>query len=443
MKDFTPAPNSKQKTSHQPAGDKIDRRKFLRKLAKGALASGVVAGMPVIVPRNVLGRGVIAPSDQLTLGFIGCGGMGGGLLSNFMTKPEVRVLAVCDVDQKRVKKFKKRIGKHCDTYSDYRNLVLRKDIDAVVIATPDHWHALNSIAAMETGKDVYCEKPLTLYVAEGREMVRTARQYGSVFQTGSMQRSDDNFRRACEIVRSGQIGRLVSIKTGIGEGPVIPYEPTVEPPQRLDWNFWLGPAPFRHYSKNRCHYQFRWFWDYSGGKVTDWGAHHNDIAQWGAGMEFSGPVKVKGTGVLPENCMSETFTTFDIHYTYDNGVTLHCTSQGENGITFYGTEGEVFVARGVIKTTPHEISLEPPGPDYVHLYRSNDHHQNWLDCIKTRQKPICDVEIGHRSATVCHIGNIAMRLGRELEWDPANEAFVDDPNANRWLQKPMRKPWTL
>lgn len=426
-----------------PLPAKMGRRDFLRKLGHGAAATGLAFAAPMIVPRNVLGRGVVPPSDQITMGFIGCGGMGSGLLSQFYPMQEVRVLAVCDVDEKRRLKFRENISGKCDDYLDFRKLVARKDIDAVVIATPDHWHTLISLAAMKAGKDVYCEKPLTLYVEEGKELVRTARQYGTVFQVGSMQRSDENFRRACELARSGRIGEIKSVTSSIGDGPVINFEPPTTPPKHLDWDFWLGPAPFREYSKNRCHYEFRWFWDYSGGKVTDWGAHHNDIAQWGLGTDLSGPVKVSGKGILPVNSMSETYVSFEIKYTYANGIVLNCTSQGENGVTFYGTKGEIFVSRGVFYTTPKELALEPPDKNYVHLYRSDNHYQNFIDCIKTRQKPITDVEIGHRSATVCHLGNIAMRIGRELNWDPAKEEFVNDPEASRWLNKPMRKPWTL
>ncbi|MBN1349898.1 Gfo/Idh/MocA family oxidoreductase [candidate division KSB1 bacterium] len=422
------------------SGSNIGRRKFLGRLSKGA---GIALLAPAIVPRNVLGRGFLPPSDQITMGFVGCGGMGEGLLSGFLPKPEVRVLAVCDVDADHRVHFQKRVGKGCDAYLDFRELTDRTDIDAAVIATPDHWHTLTSLAAVESGKDVYCEKPLTLYIKEGRKLAQAVRRNRAVFQVGSMQRSDENFRRACELVRSGRIGEIHTVTTGIGGGPVIAFEPTAQPPERLDWNFWLGPAPVAPYSKKRCHFNFRWFWDYSGGKVTDWGAHHNDIAQWGLGMDESGPVKIKGKGEYPQNAMSDTFVSFEIVYTYATGTKLICTSQGENGVTFYGTKGEIFVSRGSFKATPEEIAYEPPDKDYVHLYRSMHHYQNFLDCIKTRQKPICDVEIGHRSATVCHLGNIAMRIGRELEWDPQKEEFVNDPNANRWIDKPLRKPWTL
>jgi len=433
--------NGPQSAKQGPS--KIGRRNFLSRLSKGALASGIALMAPTIVPRRVLGRGLVAPSDQITMGFVGCGGMGGGLLGGYMQKPEARIVAVCDVDEERRLDFQNRVGKGCAEYGDFRHLVTRSDIDAVVIATPDHWHTLISLAAMEAGKDVYCEKPLTLFINEGKELVRTARRCGTVFQVGTMQRSDDNFRRACEIVRSGRIGKITSVTSAIGDGPVVAFEPITPPPKNIDWNFWLGPAPYADYSKNRCHYNFRWFWDYSGGKVTDWGAHHNDIAQWGLGMDGSGPVKVKGVGVLPQNSLSDTFVTFEIQYTYANGVTLTCTSEGDNGITFYGTKGQVFVTRGGFSATPKELAYEPPDKDYVHLYRSNDHYQNFLDCIKSREKPITDVEIGHRSATICHLGNIAMRIGRELSWDPQKEEFVGDPAANRWLNKPLRKPWTL
>jgi predicted dehydrogenase len=359
----------------------------------------------------------------------------------------IEVAAVCDVDRNHrdmaadivLQKTGRRVG----VYKDFRDLCDRQDIDAVLIAVPDHWHALTSIYAMESGKDVYCEKPLTLTIAEGQAMVKAARRYGTVFQTGSQQRSDNRFRLACELVRNEKIGKLVRVDTHIGGIDGGSWQQPTTPPPELDWNFWLGPAPYADYTPNRCHYQFRWFTDYSGGKMTDWGAHHNDIAQWGIGADGSGPVKVSGKGTFHENGPHDVPGEFDVTYTYENGVVLECHSQGENGAKFTGEDGWVFVSRGEIRASDPEILKTKFSSSDTRLYVSRDHHDNWLDCIQSRERPICDVEIGHRSCTICHLGNIAMQLGRELKWDPAAEQFVDDEQANRLVSKPMRAPWHI
>lgn len=416
-----------------------NRRRFLK-------ASAAAVAAPTILPASVFAKP--APSDRVVVGSIGTGDLGRRHhLSTMLGNKRIEIGAVCDVDQRHreeaaqdvFKRTKRRVG----CYQDFRELCERTDLDAVLIATPDHWHALTAIYAMEAGKDVYCEKPLTLTIAEGIAMVRTARRYGTVFQTGSQQRSDRRFRQACELVRNEKIGKLQRIDTHIGDIDAGSWQTPTTPPPQLDWNFWLGPAPYADYTPNRCHYQFRWYSDYSGGKLTDWGAHHNDIAQWALGADDSGPVAVEGTGVFHENGPHDVPGTFDVKYTYANGVELHCHATGENGAKFTGSNGWIFVSRSKIEASDPEILKYEFGSSDTRLYKSDNHHGNWLDCIMSRERPICDVAIGHRSATVCHLGNIAIRLGRPLAWDPSKEAFVGDEEANRLVSKPMRSPWHL
>lgn len=421
------------------------RRDFL----KASAAAAAIA--PTIVPATVFANADRpAPSDRVVVGSIGTGDLGrrhhlNGML---LTNPRVEVAAVCDVDRHRreqaaldcFNKTKKRVG----IYEDFRDLCDRKDIDAVLIATPDHWHALTSIYAMESGKDVYCEKPLTLTIDEGKKMVATARRYGSVFQTGSQQRSDKRFRQACELVRNGYIGKLTRVDANIGGVDAGQWQPVTTPPPELNWDFWLGPAPYVDYCPNRVHYEFRWFSDYSGGKMTDWGAHHNDIAQWGIGADGSGPVKIEPIeAVFSDVGPHDVALKFVIKYTYENGVELFCNSEGENGVNFTGSNGTIFVSRGEIRASDPEILKTEFKPSDTRLYKSDHHHNNWLDCIQTRERCICDVEIGYRSVTVCHLGNIALRLGRTLAWDPVKEDFVGDEMASRFVRKPMRAPWQV
>ena len=422
---------------------KANRRQFLA-------ASAAALSVPTIVPSHVFAKAdQPAPSDRVIVGSIGTGSLGLGhhLANMLLPNPRVQIGAVCDVDRAHREEAQQLIlsktGNQVEGYNDFRDLCDRPDIDAVLIAVPDHWHALIAHYAIEAGKDVYCEKPLTYTIDEGKKLVQSARRYGTVFQTGSQQRSDAKFRQACELVRNGKIGKLARVDTHIGEIDSGAWEPTAAPPAELDWNFWLGPAPYTEYAKNRVHYQFRWFSDYSGGKLTDWGAHHNDIAQWGIGADGSGPVKVSGAGKFHDNGPHDVPGTFDVKYTYANGVELHCHAAGENGVKFTGTDGWIFVSRGKIEASnPELLTLDLAGAE-VRLPVSNHHHDNWLDCIKSRERPICDVEIGHRSVTICHLGNIAIKLGRELAWDPAKEAFVGDQEANLLTSKPKRAPWYL
>ncbi|HUU96030.1 MAG TPA: Gfo/Idh/MocA family oxidoreductase, partial [Phycisphaerae bacterium] len=315
-------------------------------------------------------------------------------------------------------------------------LLARDDIDVVLIAVPDHWHAIVAIAACRAGKDVYCEKPLALTIREARAMVNAARRYNTVFQTGSQQRSAGNFRYACELVRSGRIGKLLTVNVGIGMPSTEKYFPPQPVRAGLDWERWLGPAPWQPYNAERCSGSYSGGWrlvrDYSGGMTTDWGAHHFDIAQWGMGMDGSGPVEVypPGTGGF------DTLT-----YKYASGVVMQ--RGGANGILFTGTDGKVEVNRGYFKTWPEAIGKEPIGPNDVHLYESPGQQTDWLNCVRDRRRPICDIAIGASSVTVCHLGNIATWVGRPIRWDPVKEEIIGDEAASRWLDRPKRAPYRL
>jgi predicted dehydrogenase len=444
----------------------LNRRRFLQKSAGGAAAAMAV---PMFVPASALGwQDKPAASERIVIGSIGVGDLGRRhhLANMILPNNRMEVAAVCDVDrlhrEQAAQLVLEKSGKRVGCYKDFRDVLDRKDIDAVFVVTPDHWHAVISVAAMESGKDVYCEKPLTLTIAESKAMVAAARRYGAVLQTGSQQRSDRRFRHACELVRNGKIGKLEKVTTHIGGIDSGSWQTPTTPPSNLDWNFWLGPAPFVPYAANRCHYQFRWFSDYSGGKMTDWGAHHNDIAQWGIGADGSGPIRVEGKGTYHENGPHDVPGEFEVTYTYGpqhGDVKLICHSGGENGVNFHGAKGHVFVSRGRIELNldgkkytddrkkidagEHvDIFKEFPREQFeTKLYESNHHHNNFLDCVASRKRPICDVEVGHRSVTVCHLGNIAIRLGRPLDWDPVKEEFANDAAANRYLAKPMRAPW--
>jgi predicted dehydrogenase len=420
-----------------PQRQSVSRRQFL------AAAAGTFAA-PYIIPSTAFGA-----NERIVTGHIGVGGQGNSNLKGFLSRG-VKVAALCDVDSKRLAtavQAAKDAGHNSDGIDDYRRLLDRKDIDAVVIATPDHWHCLTTIHACQAGKDVYCEKPLTLTVAEGRQMVNVARETKRIVQTGSQQRSDAKFRQACEYVRSGRIGEVKEILVGIPavnfSGPPVPDS---EPPAELNYDMWLGPAPQRPYNVKRVHYNFRFFWDYSGGQMTNFGAHHLDIAQWGLGMDNSGPVSVEGTaGFHPEHWYEVT-QSCRVTHTYQNGVKLTVVQEVQDvpaGVTFIGTKGKIAVTRGKLTRDPAEILTTPLTASDTHLIVSKDHHQNFLDCIKSRDLPICDVEIGHRSATVCHLGNIAVRLGRKIEWDPVAETIVGDEEAKRMLSRPYRAPWKL
>jgi len=380
----------------------VTRRQFLK---GSAVAAGAAIAFPAIVPSSVFGAK--APSNRITMGCIGMGGKGTGNMRGFKGMSGCEVVAVCDADVKHMAKAGQAAGLTANScYTDFREVLARDDIDAVSIATPDHWHVLISVAAVRAGMDVFCEKPLTLTIAEGRVLADEVKRYGRVFQTGSQQRSGSEFRFACELVRNGRIGKL------------------------------------HPYTEQRCHYQFRFILDYSGGQMTNWGAHYLDIAQWGNAADDTGPIEIVGSGDFPKTGLFTTAQNENIEYTYANGVKLFLKS-GSGHTRFEGTRGWVDVTRGKIDAEPKSILTSKIGPDEIHLYDSNDHKQNFLDCIKSRKDTICTAEIGHRSSSVCHLGNIAMQLGRKLKWDPKTERFINDPAANNMLTRAMRAPWRL
>jgi predicted dehydrogenase len=411
------------------------RRDFLRGTAAAGLA--LSAGPLVLCDEPM-------PSERIRIGCIGLGNQGRPNLGAHLKN----VVAICDVDRTRLDEARGRVqqatGKSPLAVTDYRKLLESKDVDAVVITTPDHWHALMTVHACQAGKDVYCEKPLTLTVAEGRVMVDAARKYRRVVQTGSQQRSDKRFRTACELVRNGLIGKVHTVRVNIPrvnfKGPSVPDS---DPPAELDYDLWLGPAPKRPYNSKRVHYNFRFFWDYSGGQMTNFGAHDLDITQWGLGMDDSGPVAALGKARYHKDNWFEVPEWFEATYTYPSGVTVHVVQNGSGGVTFEGDKGTLSVDRKKLVTKPAELEKEALPDGAVRLYASTNHHANWLECIKSRKSPICDVEIGHRSATVCHLGNIAIRTGRKLTWDPSKEQFVGDAEANKMLRRPYRDPWKL
>ena len=425
----------------------MKRREFIKKIGGGVIAG---IGFPYVM--SVTAEET-KPGDKITLGFIGVGKQGRGLLWQFLQREDCRVAALCDVDKQKlesgleivVENYGQQSG--CTCYSDFRELLARDDIDGVVIASPEHWHGVMAVEACRRGKDVFCEKPLALSIAEGREMVNAARRSGCVFQTGTMQRSDRKFRQACELVRNGYIGQVKTVRlhiTTVGF-PIYPVAcdlPAEAVPDYLDWDMWLGPAQWRPYNSriappigDKDWPHWRDYEEYAGGLMTDWGAHHFDIVQWALGMDESGPVEVH-----PEDGKNYPMLT----YRYSNGVTVvRDDTMSSKLIIFTGSEGEVVVSREVIRTTPQSLVRRRIGPEEIRLYKSDDHYGDWLECIRNRQRPVSDVETGCRSLTVCHLGIIAKRLGRGLKWDPAAERFINDAEADRMLNRPMRSPWKL
>lgn len=426
----------------------INRRDFL---LQGAAAIGAAVAAPSIVPSTVFGAN--APSNRITMGMIGMGLQMNGHLRSMLGRREVQVLAVCDVYKDKREDAKNMVErsyaeqtaagtyKGCDSYLEYEKLCARDDIDSVFICTPDHWHAMCSLAAIKTGKDVYCQKPMTLTIREGRLMSDACKKFGTIFQVGSQQRSEWAFRKACEIVRNGWIGKIKTIYTRLGQfapPATLPEEPI---PEGFDYDRWLGPTPWYPYNSERVRGDFgggwRRFWEYGSRKNGDWGAHHFDIIQWALGMDNSGPVNF-----IPKGYNG---TQYQTHY-YENDIPVlrdHPT-EGRHMIQFIGADGEVMVSRnGLIDTKPVELAHAPLLPSDIHLYESNDHEGDWIECIKTRKKPICDVEIGHRTATICHLSGIAERLGRPIKWDPTREKILDDPAAERWFDRPHRAPYVI
>ena len=442
------------------------RRDFLKYAAAGVMGT---YGMPYLVASSALGAG--APSNRISVGCIGTGNMGFTDLQGLMHQDDTQIVAVCDVNRgsfgyKTAEQFRGReparklvddyyggqrrsgVYKGTDAYNDFRDLLARDDIDAVSVTTPDHWHAIPTIMAARAGKHIYCQKPLSLTIAEGRAMVEAVRRYGVILQTGSQHRSKQRMRFACELVRNGRIGRVKRVLTSLGRHglrfDLDTWNPTPVP-DGFDYDLWLGPAPLVPHQEHRCFYTFRFVQDYSGGETTNTGAHKFDVVQWGLGTEQTGPVEIEDLGSeFPKTGLFDTVSRIHFRAQYANGVELICTPGGIGGAArFEGTEGWVHMDWNSFSTHPKSLMETVIGPNEIHLYESSDHKRNFLDCIKSGREPITPVEVGHRSASICHLANIAMRLNRKLHWDPDEEYFINDEQANRLLSKPVRAPWNL
>lgn len=436
------------------------RRKFVK-------AAGILSGASLIpfVWTGVAAAETQSANDRLNLAAIGVGGRGTGVSHG--AGQLGNMVACCDVDSERAGKFAAKYQGKCAVYADYRKLLERTDVDAVIIATPDHWHASIAIAALESGRDVYCEKPLTLTIDEGKVICEVVRKTGRVFQVGTQQRSDNKFLSAVALARSGRLGKVLTATCSIGGAPKAGPFKTSQPPANLDWNSWLGQAPKVDYITERCHGEFRWWLEYSGGKLTDWGAHHIDIAQWGLGVEHTGPIEIEGTGDfpnIPENFDPEAFfagkqklvdgyntaTTFKVTLKFADGSRIIVQDGPDNGIWFKGEKGEIFVARGDLKG-PLIDELNDGDQEWLKTERTKlykglpqkGHMQNFFQCVKERKEPVSDVFTHHREVSSCHLSNLAMLLKRKLRWDPEKELFIGDPQANALLSRPRRKGFEL
>jgi len=432
-----------------PRAGTITRRGLLK------TAAATVA-VPCVVPASARGAaGRPAPSEQITLGMIGLGSMGLRHVKGFLPETDCRILGVCDVDASRRKTAVGEINKHygnrdCAQYNRFEDLIARADLDAVCISIPDHWHAIPAIQAARAGKDIYGEKPLALTIADGRRMVRAVTRYPVVWETGSWQRSTRNFRFACELVRNGRIGPLRRVEVGLGSKPSCGPQPAQPIPAGFDYDRWLGPAPWAPYTAKRCHWNFRWILDYSGGQLTDMGAHDIDIAHWGMDLDRTGPVRVAGTGVFPPDGLWDAAVHYSFQAEYANGLVMHADSgrKYRMGVRFVGADGWVFVSRSRLQAHPASLLRETIGPNEIHLARPRgDHRQghrrDFLDCVKSRAQTIAPIEVAQRSITVAHLANIAMILGREVRWDPAAERIIGDQTAARMCSRSQREPWVI
>jgi len=448
----------------------ISRRRFLGRTAATTAAAAVA---PCLVPGSALGlQDRPAANERINMAFLGTGNQGTGDMGGFLGDGRVQVVAVCDVNREspgywggsvRGREPARRMVderyaaqrasgqyKGCAAYVDFREVLSRDDIDAVEVATPDHWHALLVVEACKAGKDIYCQKPLSLTIPEGRAMANAVKRYGVVFQTGSQQRSDHNFRRAAELVLNGRIGKLETVECGLPGGRPD-YGKTgarkqPEPvPEGFDYELWLGPAPYSPYCAARTHVNFRWVLDYSGGQLTDWGGHHPDCAQWGMGTQYTGPVEIRAAQAsFPPDPVWDTATDYYFEAVYKNGVKMIVSNRVRGGVTWKGSEGRVWANRGRHDAEPKSILDSKIGPDEIHLYESSNHFRNFIDCVISRKEPVAPAEVAHRSITICHLGNIAMQLGIDgFRWDPDKEEIVDNPEAARMLSRAYREPWVL
>ncbi len=439
--------------------NQITRRRFVTTAA----ASITALGVPTIVPSHVFGKE--SPSNTLRIGLVGSGRMGHGdmgacLEAGLAPSVMARIVAVCDVDRHRAEHaqneaqrfYSERQAERRQSpiaiLGDYRELLARDDIDGVIVSTPDHWHAVIAVAAANAGKDIYLQKPLSYTIGEGQKLVEAVRHNKVVLQTGSQQRSDRNFRRACELVRSGRLGKLHTIRVLLPPDSGIGKNVPMSVPENLDFDMWLGPTPVAEYTEHRVHPQdgySRPGWlqiePYCRGMITGWGSHMFDIAQWGHGSDDSGPIEFAASGEFPDRGLFNVHTTFKAEAQYADGVRLLAETGGPAGVTFEGEEGTLSVGRGHLTATPDDMLREKGGEPL--LDQSDNHMRNFLECMRTRRDPVCPVETGHRSNSICVIAHMAMRMEGKLCWDPAAERFVDNQAANDQLDYEHREPWTV
>ena len=454
---------------------KASRREFFAAAGKGITAASVAAGFPAIVPASVFGS--TAPSNRINVGAIGNGRISRGHdLPGLWKHDAARIMAVCDVDSKRAEDartlvnghYAKKSGTPYDgvrVYGDHRELLANADVDAVVISTPDHWHTIIAIDAVEARKDVYLQKPTSLTIAEGRLLSNAVNRSGRIFQIGSQQRSSPQFRYAAELVRNGRIGQLRAVQIGLPGDPAGEVEPEMPVPKNLNYDMWIGSTALVSYTEKRVHPQDgygRPGWlrceQFGAGMITGWGAHHIDSAHWGMGTEYTGPVEVWGSAEFPATGLWDVHGPFRTEALYADGVRMIISGEFPNGIRFEGTEGWIFVSRGDESVTASDpvaklqdsqaLAASDPriiksviGPDEIHLYDSKDHHGNWLECVRSRQQTIAPVEVAHRACSACLIHHMAMKLKRKLFWDPAKERFRNDDEANGMLSRPQRAPY--
>ncbi|MFH1740084.1 MAG: Gfo/Idh/MocA family oxidoreductase [bacterium] len=442
---------------------RLSRRTFLSRSA-GYGASCLVSAPFILSPGVLAKSGKTGPNERVGIGMIGMGRQAiYSNLKSFLDSPDTQVVAVCDVDSWRLEKAREAVEAHysgnsgsgtykgCSTHRDFREVLTRDDVDAVMISTPDHWHVPIAVAAARAGKDICCEKPLTLSIAEGRILSDTVKECGRVFRTDSEFRSLEVFHRQCELVVNGRIGEVRTIRTGVPKGDVsCPPQPEMPVPEELDYDMWLGPAPLAPYTLKRVHPRqdySRPGWmrvrDYCEGMITNWGAHLNDIAQWGNGTERTGPVAVEGRGEYPSEGLWNVLLSLDVEYTYANGVRL-IYKIDRPYVRFEGSEGWIEADYSERKLTAHPESIlkSEIKSDEIH-FPLKDEKRDFIDAVKTRGQTLEDAEVGHRTTSLCQLGHIAIQVGQKLRWDPETEKFADHDEANRLLSRPMRAPWTL
>lgn len=444
-----------KKSKDAPSFNKLSRRDFIRKTT--AATAGVVA-FPMIAPSSVFGAdGNVAPSNRIAMGCIGVGGQGRGNLGGFLGNKNMHFIAVCDVDVKHRKIAMDMINQSnentdCAGYNEFEELLERDDLDGLSLACPDHWHSIPVIEAAKKGLDMYSEKPLALTLREGRAMVDAVHENKVVWQTGSWQRSRSQFHKASELVRNGRIGRVHKVQVGLPTGgPLKEATPIVPVPEGFDYERWLGPAPWQPYTAKRTHWDFRWILDYSGGQLTDWGAHHNDIFNWGMGTENTGPATIEGEGDFPRDGIWDAAKSYLIKYTYAKGASpvspdgfdLEVSNGFPMGTRFIGEGGEIHVDRGKMTSTPKNLRTSKIGDDEILLVKSTNHAQDFVDNVYSRGECVAPIHAAHSAIAISHLGNISMQLGRKLRWNPDKEQFINDPQADRMLQRSMRGHWHI